>query len=391
MTITLNNIKNPIVYERLWDDRPKLTISDHIQILKELNVDMIFRANWRFNPMYDSCSNPDIPPNMYQTCIDSGYTRDQQTQIISAIKQVFPDMTIIGAVPAQKINKVEINTVTGKKYSDTYYMALDPLKWGISTPSKDELQQQMTQTVSAGGWYPDITNSDYQELLLSWIDEQVMTGITDIWIDLLYTQAGLMYRYTEDMNHFAVKDAYNAANNIIEQIHNSYTSIGIGTWDNPVTSFSKEYGILPELNFVTGTPSVNEVKNVTIIEADWTSHISSVRDIFGNIPYFVFIDWASAGAQIDEFGKLSIQQASDFLEIISNFCNNNNLKFIFPVHGGVSTTSTYNWYDAKEKGTYDAIESIMTGVVKTSSNKNIIIIASVGGAAVLLYMLMKKK
>jgi len=387
---TITDIQTPIVYERLWDNRPKRIIEEHIEIIKDLNVDMIFRANWRFNPMPLNCFS--IDESLYQICIDSGYSRDQQTQIISEIKLNKPGIIIIGAVPAQKINKTEINELTGETIPDTYYMALDPAKWGITSPTKEELQSQMTKTVAAGGYFPDITNTDFQELFFSWVQEQLMTGVTGIWIDLLYTQAQIMYGYTQDMNHPAVIDSFNAATDIANHVH--ALGLFVGTWDSPSSNLAKNYGIIPQLDFVTGTPSVTEIQNMTMNIDSWTLRINNVREAFGDIPYFIFIDWAGPGSQTIAFSHLGDKQ-SLFLQTINDFCNNNGLKFIFPVHGG---NLAPGWYDAKAQGTYDAIKSIIQGTELPQpqpqpepSNKKLIVVGIIATSTLLYLWLREKK
>jgi hypothetical protein len=193
---SLGTIRVAIVYERLGDNRPGRTTGEQIQILKDTRADFILRASWRWNPLPGSCSDADIAkavfkkpedvtPELRQLCKDSGYSFEGIKTAIGAIKKEIPNITIIGAIPAQKINEKEINEVTGETFDEaqTAQMALDPKKWGISSPTKEELQDGLKKKYAATGVYPDITNPKVQELMLSWAKRQIDAGMDGIWID----------------------------------------------------------------------------------------------------------------------------------------------------------------------------------------------------------------
>jgi hypothetical protein len=372
-TQSLSHVNVAIVYERINDARPKRTIDEQLQILKDTKADMIFRANFRWQPMPNSCSDQDITkiaikvtPQIIQSCIDSGYTFEDMKNTISAMKKENPNVIIIGAIPAQKINNNEFNEITGQTLDDTQtsQMALDPAKWGITSVSKDAFQKKFSGSQQGyTGYFPDITNPDYQKLLLSWADRQIDAGFDGIWIDLLYTQAGQLSQITGDINHPAVRESYEAANNIVDEIHKYGESKGkhvyVGTW---TVAMNYPYQ-KPNLDFVTDSPTPNEVSSGVIDTAAWTKKKSDVVAAFGDIPYFIFIDWGYANSPLENFVTLSDTDRLNFLKSADSFFNSNGMKFVYPVHGGFISKlayGKYGWYDSKapEFPTYDTIKQL---------------------------------
>lgn len=369
-TSSLSNVKVAIVYERLNDARPKRTIEDQLKILKETNPDMIFRASWRWNILPNSCS--EVEPSLEKTCIDSGYSFDQMKNTIGDIKKQNPNIIIVGSIPAQKINEKEVNEITGETIDDaqTSQMALDPAKWGITSTTKDEIQKGLQKKYVASGRYPDISNPKYQELFLSWAKRQIDSGMDAIWIDLLFTQADTMRGITKDVNHPAVRDSYMGASHIIDEIHKYGESKGkhiyVGTWS--YDGFSKYPYAPPKLDFVTESPTQKEVLYKKFDDAAWNIRKANIEAKLGNIPIFIFIDWADDNGQLAIFSqKLSKEQQRDVLKMADDFFESKGMKFIYPVHGGSTghsatalTYGKYTWYDslAPEFETYDTIKQL---------------------------------
>lgn len=364
----LGSVKVAVVYERLNDARPKRAIDEQIQILKDTKADMIFRASWRWNPLPNSCS--EVSSEQKQICVDSGYSLEDMKNTISAIKKEIPDIIIIGAIPVQKINKNEVNEVTGEKFDQTmtWAMALDPAKWSITSVTKEDMQKQLSP-FSVDGYYPDITNPQYQELLLSWAKRQIDGGMDGIWIDLLYTQAGKLQGITKDVNHPAVRASYEAASKLVDEIHNYGESKGkhiyVGSWTTPMY-----YPYTPpNLDFVTETMGPRELMEKKYEETKWKNTASKAKEKFGDIPVFVFLDWGFRNSPLELFSQqMSQADAREFLRISDDFFTPRGMKFVYPVHGGIMVVQqtsatklaygTYNWYDslAPEFETYDTIK-----------------------------------
>lgn len=368
---SLTDVKVGIVYERINDARPKRTIEEQIKIFKEINPDMIFRASWRWHPLLNSCS--EAQPEQKAICADSGYSFDQMKNMIAEIKKQNPNIIIVGALPAQKINENEVNEITGETFdgAQTAQMALDPAKWGINSQTKDAVQRGLQKKYVSNGRYPDITNPQYQELFLSWAKRQIDSGMDAIWIDLLFTQAGTLARITKDVNHPAVKESYEAASKIVDKIHKYGESKGkhiyVGTWS--YGGFSKYPSATPpKLDFVTESPAQKEIYFKKFDDQSWEVRKANIKKRLGNIPIFIFIDWADDNGQLAVFSqKLTKEQQREALKAADDFFESKGMRFIYPVHGGSTGHSAailsygkYAWYDslAPESQTYDAIKEL---------------------------------
>jgi hypothetical protein len=386
MTISISNVKNSIIYERLNDGSPKRTIQEHIQILKDTNTQMILRSYFRWIPMFPNCNMFTVSSDN-AICVREGFTFDEISNLNSNIKAEIPDILIIGAIPAQRIFKNAIPSYNIAEYNDytgdiltpaqTEAVALDPSKWGITSITKAQLQIQLSIDSGLGGdaWYPDLTNQDVQNLLLGWAKRQIDSGVDGIWIDLLYGQMVTMYNITNNVNHPAVIEAFNAANELIDNIRAYGTVVGrtiyVGTWGaiSALASETFSNGIVPHLDFLTATPSSSEVLAIQFDSIIWDSNLLKMRNIFGNIPIFVFIDSTDDNAPMAKFSQsLSIVEQNQFLNIANTFLKSRNTIFSFPIHGlymGQSAMKLsyglYNWYDslAPEFNTYDTIKQLM--------------------------------
>ena len=76
-------------------------------------------------------------------------------------------------------------------------------------------QPQRLHFKDGDGLLPDITNPQFQELLLSWAERPIDAGVDAIWIDILFKQAVMLYRLTGSFEHPAVKESYQAAYKIV--------------------------------------------------------------------------------------------------------------------------------------------------------------------------------
>ena len=178
-------VKVAILYERITDGiyHPSKirTYKDLVKILKETNPDLVFRVWWRWTPTPESL-HPNNP--VYQ----AGHTYQQLEETLRKLKKDLPEIKYwFGAIPTQRINFEEKNPITGKTYSqnETWQMALDPQKWGINF-SKEKLQELAQEKSGTGkyGYFPDITNKEFQELYLSWAKRQIDAGVNGLFLDL---------------------------------------------------------------------------------------------------------------------------------------------------------------------------------------------------------------
>lgn len=343
-------IKVAIVYERIGDG--KRSIEDEIKIFKEIKPDFIFRAFWRWSPCPERPE--DVPGRKRVIYKLRGYTYQQLEEAIKKIKREIPGILICGAIPAQIIQKKGVRNAKKNKiirYPETWSLALNPSKWGIHL-SKEEFQCRFGKThfwvpkdlnckkykpEIASAYFPDITNRKFQELLLSWAERQIDAGVDAIWIDMLFKQAIVLYKETNDFNHPGVKESYKAACEIVDKIHEYGKRIGrdilVGTWATPAYfPYSP-----PELDFVTISPSSKEVRELKIDEEKWDVRLKLIREKFGNIPIFAFIDWAgTTNTPLGQFSqKLTKEEQRKFLEKADEYFSKKGVIFAYPVHGGL--------------------------------------------------------
>ena len=350
-------VEIPCLYERVTDGIYYLnrSIEDVIQILKETRTDFIFRGWWRWYPCPEDANislPQEYPSNYVENCVKRGYTYEDLREAVSRIKEEIPGIVFCGAIPAQIITRLVWNPLTMDFFytNETWAMALDPSKWGLNK-SKEEFQYQFAKwhlwvdpnsTLdeydyrNVSSYFPDITNKEFQELLLSWAIKQIDCGVDAIWIDMLFSQASMLYGITQDIYHPAVKESYEAACKIIDRIHEYGNSmekyIYVGTWSTCVIYPYEK----PSLDFLTASPSSREVYEIELNETKWDERIEAVREKFGDIPYFAFIDWASTThTPLGIFSQyLSKEKQREFIRKADVFFSKKGISFIYPVHGG---------------------------------------------------------
>jgi hypothetical protein len=366
------------VVEKVTKGKIRRDIEDLIKIFKETDTDFVFRAFWRWSPCPES---PKEAPDQRYTI--RGYTYQHLKEAVGRIKEKMPGIVICGAIPAQKIEVRERDPLTGEILNNTYKMALDPAKWGLNL-SKEEFQCEFAKThlwvpkdldcnlydsTQVPAYFPDITNPNFQKLLLSWAKKQIDCGLDGIWIDMLYRQAGYLFRLTNDFQHPAVKKSYDAAAKIVDEIHRyGYLKgryIYVGSWAAPIYF---PYPA-PNLDFLTLSPTSREILNKRLDENRWKRYIKKIREKFGSIPIFAFIDWASTTkTPLGAFSqKLSKEEQRELLEYMDEFFKKLGIVFVYPVHGGwmgndATMLSFGKWrsYDslAPEFKTYETIKKL---------------------------------
>jgi len=400
--VEISRARVAIRYENITDG--VLTgriIGQTTDILKETHTDLVFRGFWKWLPVVDS---PDsIPPELLElapqgTTLEqaadalrrSGYYYQELQRWIGAIKKEIPNLIFVGSIPAQGLFRVEYNPITEKVYStnETWAMALDPQKWNIarngSPVTKEELQRWWHERWPYGGrvdpydwqktemYLPDITNPIYQDLLLSWAKKQIDCGADAIWIDMLYVQAGLLSYITEDIHHPSVRESFEDASKIIDEIHKYGESRGkhiyVGTWSwylpsSDIAEVLKQISggdipySAPGVDFLTMAPSVEEVENKAINESKWEEAVLATRKEFGDIPIFAFIDDAQDVSQTVSFSqKLSSEEQREVLRTFDSSFTKMGVNFIYPLHGGYmgngEITTKLAWGKYR---TYDAL------------------------------------
>ncbi len=412
----LENVKVAVLYESITDGVPMgRSKEETIKILNETNTNFIFRVFWKWMPVVDSPDN--IPVELLELSGVGGITPEQASESlrrnghyyqelrdwITTIKKDRPDIIFCGAIPAQTLGRIELNPVNGRVYKskDTWEMALNPYKWGIKHNGKpvtrEDFQKWFNGRHPYGGeideydpgkaraYFPDITNPEFQELLLSWAEKQIDSGADAIWIDMLYTQAAMLAEITKDVNHQSVKDSIDATSQIVDEIHKYGESKGkyiyVGSWEGPFVKteslLDKEFPHTPpDVDFITFSPTNREIENKKLDKPLRDKEIKIIREKYGDIPVFAFIDWSFDDSPTVRFSqKLSKEEQREVLKTFDKSFNEMNVNFIYPLHGGYmgkgNITKTLSFgrftvYDslAPEFQTYETIKELALNKTK---------------------------
>lgn len=396
----LSRVKIASLYENITDLKAfGRSLADAVKLFRETRTEFIFRGFWLWSPAFQSPES--IPPEVLEFAQtrdltpgqvvkfvkERGYFYQCLSDSIAGIKKDVPGVIFCGAIPAQKVNAIDYNPVTAKVLTreDTWGMSLDPQKWGINFRgkplTKEEFQKlfglthlwvnefQSYDWKKVPAYFPDITNPAYQELLLSWAKKQIDCGADAIWIDMQFSQASMLAQITKDVFHPAVKESYEAAAKIADKIHAYGLEQGryiyVGSW-SMVSLFPYP---APDFDFVTISPLPNEVKNMELNEKQSAEKFARIKNKLGNIPIFVFIDWAaSTKTQLGVFSQyLNKDKQREFLEKADKFFTGKNTVFVYPVHGGwmggdakTRSFGQFKIYDslAPEFATYETIKKL---------------------------------
>jgi len=353
-------IKSSIVYESIVDQTRSIDkVSD---ILKETNAQYIHRSFFRWRGFAEIERKHDVYSILKKN--------------INTIKRRNHNVVVGGSVAFQEINVVEHDPFTGETIpkEKTWEMTLDPQKYGFSM-GKEELQRKYWKITGNEKYLmPDIANQSLQALFIDIVKKQIDAGADAIWIDGLFAQAGVFARLSKNVNHPAIEKSLKAASNIVSQIRKYGESKGkyiyIGSW-----SYEKwyKYGLVkelyPKLDFVTMSPSSDKIKNKKLDQEKWKEKIRITKEIQGNIPIIVFIDWAfTSDSPLGVFSqKLDSNEQKEVLKRFDKFFSENNVIFSYPVHGGnlgrdakKISFGRYGKYDAlaPEFNTYETIKEL---------------------------------
>ena len=365
----LSQIKVAILYERItggiYHPSKIRTYRDLVRILKE-NPDLVFRVWWRWTPTPES-----IPSNT--PIYHAGRTYQQLEETLRKLKKDLPEIKYwFGAIPTQRINFEEKNPITGKIYSqkETYRMALDPRKWGINF-SKEKLQELAQEKGGTGkyGYFPDVTNKEFQELYLSWAKRQIDAGVNGLFLDMLFAQPRVLAKITGNPEHPAVKDSLEAVDYLIKEIRDYGKKKGEYIYLCSFGTFTDFPDYAPDLDFVLATPTVEEVRNLALDEERWNRIVSEIRERLPRAKILAVIDWdGTTNTPLSVLSQeLSKEEQREFLKIADEFLSKKGIIFVYPVHGGfmgqgakILSFGKLKTYDslAPEFETYETIKEL---------------------------------
>ena len=208
-------------------------------------------------------------------------------------------------------------------------------------PYGGPIEEYNPQTVPA--YFPDLTNPQFQELLLSWAEKHIDCGAEAIWIDMLYRQATLLAQMTGDLRHPAVRESLAAASQIVERIREYGVAEGrrvyVGSWVGPFVLAELEGQAFPyeppEMDFVTLSPTIEEVLAKRLDEERWAQAVTLVREKYGEIPLIAFIDWSFDESPLVAFSQqLTPEEQREALQEFDRVFRELGILFAYPVHGG---------------------------------------------------------
>ena len=378
------------------------SLDDVIKILKEVHADFLFQGWLTQRPCPEKCS--DLPPVEATLCMQRGYSYEHLRDAICRIKRELPNLIFCGGTQAEFLH---VEEVPGRDLKDrknrAWEMSLNPEKWGLTVSradiqfywakrwgfvrederlSEEELKWRMNI------YFPDLTNPEFQDILLSRIYRQIDCGVDAVWIDMLYMQALMLKHISGSWSHPAVQDSLRAANEIVDRIHrygleSKGKYIYVISWVADVRGNIVE--VVPKTNLDAGmvAPDANEIKNRETGEIGefkeemWKELVKEVKDKLG-IPLFAMIDYGGPGrTDLYVFSQeLTFEEAGEFLRLADDFFSKMGIIFIYPVHGGdmgrlgVNVTKLsygrFNWYDslAPEFQTYEVIKELATRKVE---------------------------
>ncbi len=395
----LKDVKVALWYQSITDYKAfNRTIDDVITHLKETKTDFVFRAFWRYKVIPERCSDL-LSPTQRQRCKNAGFSYSDLRESINRIKGKKPEIIISVGIPTERINAEERDPITGKTFNreETWAMALDPQKWHIMNPetgkplTKIEFQENRARLLgfappgpydpqTAHAYYPDVTNPNFQKLQLDWGKKMIDSGADAIWIDMLFAQARMFKEITKNPNHPAVKEAYEAALKLVDEIHNYGLSKGkyvyVGGWTN-FLEISPSYPA-PDFDFVVNMIWEDEVRNKTLSEKRWNTFFDKVKSRVGSdVLVLTFMDEAAVKWEDQPLGifsqYLTKEEQKEFLRKADEFFErkraefNLPIVFVYPLHGGwlgsnakILSFGKYKVYDslAPEFQTYNTIKEL---------------------------------
>ncbi len=321
-TRNFSNVKVAMLYESIIDtarDRNEV-----IPIIEEINPGYIHRSFFRWQGLARIEKETDV----------YGILKTQ----INAIKERNPYVIIGGAVAAQEISDVEYDPFTDEVVpkEKTWEMALDPQKYGFDLTKEELHEEYWKRTGNKQYILPDITNPEFQELFLDYVRIQIDSGVDAIWIDGFLTQVKVFAKLNNNNpNHPSIEAVFDAADKIINEIHSYGNSKGkyiyVGSW-----AATKLGSWTAKLDFVTVSPSPEEIRNKKLDDGKWKENIAQIRKRYdSNVPIVVFIDWAfTTDTSLGVFSQtLSKEEQKETLRNFDKFFTENGVLFAYPVHG----------------------------------------------------------
>ena len=380
----LKEVKVAILYTNLNDRIPEnRSLEDAISIVMETNADFIWYAF-----AHAALPIPESAESAYSQYVRAGFDKDTASKLalgaaqrgfhykslreqIEKLKERMPNVIYCAAIHMQFLypkvwNEITLEVIPSENVSQ---MVLVFSKWGLPY-DRDETQEMMQKLSGYNFYYPDVTNEDYRRLVLSWIEKMISCGVDAIWLDMPFAQARVAYQLTKNFNHPAVKEAYMAVCDLIDEIHEIGREYGryiyVGTWPGFIVF---PYDKVPDVDFVTCRPTGSEVAEMNFDDKFWSRVLDRIHEKVPDAIIFWTPDWGPWNdTMLAVFSQvLSPEQQREFLETFDSYARERGMIPVYPVHGGDMgpdavrlSYGKYKKYDAlaPEFQTFDKIKDL---------------------------------
>lgn len=405
----LSRVKIAAYYEIISDGASiGRSTATAIGLLKACRTELVFRAFMQGPTVVEApdAIAPELaaslggnrlsPAQVAERLRASGYCYSLFQDAAADARRQIPGLIVTGALATQWLNATERHPGSGRilRPEETWKMALDPQKWQLKQDGKPLTKAALQKRFGiTHGWaqpdedydwrkvpafYPDLTNPDFQALFLAWAQRQVEGGADALWVDLLFTQAAMLAQLGADPQHPAVRESYDAACHLVDELHRLGRAQGkyilVGSWAFPAVKFPFP---MPHLDFVTLTPQPAEIARRKLDETRWAQDLKRVRARCGQLPVLVFIDCAGDRGVMAQFSQvLNKEEQRGMIKHLDGFCQTNGLVFVYPIHGGgmgghakLRSFGTSDRYDsvAPEFATFDTIKALALAKTRPSA------------------------
>ena len=384
----IKNIKVAAWYQYLTGGRV-IGRSDEeaIGILKDLNVDLV-RGWWRWQPLPFSPKDEQFKKvfgkEKFNKFVISGQTWQDYENIVKLFKKEIPNAIFMASFGLQFIPRAtDRDPVTGEIITreKAWEMAFDPQKHGFKMSKAEyqciqakkrhwvrkDINCKKVSEDFVKNWlsvyWGDPTNEDWQSFAFHIAQKLIDGGADAIWIDMyLQPSANAIAlhcleeqgtiencNYSEALEDVRVKEIISAQREFIDRIHRYGLSKGeyilVGSWGVLGEEKAPQQSVLikdlvPNYDFVVTTISSEEIYNKRIDSQKWKDIVKKHREIFGDIPMFIWFDTGYYYSPMHVFSQyLSKGEQAQFLENVDRFFvdlskkENLTIAFIYPISG----------------------------------------------------------
>ena len=358
-----------------------------IKILKDLNVDLV-RGWWRWQPLPFSPKDEQFKKifgrEKFEKLVLSGQTWEDYENIVKLFKKEMPNSIFMASFGLQFIPRAKDRDPIAGEIIDrekAWEMAFDPQKHGFKMSKAEyqciqakrrhwvrkdikcrEVSEEFVKNNLSVYW-GDPTNEDWQNFAFHIAQKLIDGGADAIWIDqYLNPSANAIAlhcleeqgtiencNFSKVLENERVRKIIEAQREFIDRIRKYGLSKGkyifVGSWgvlgkiEAPQESILIR-DVVPNYDFVVTTISPKEIYEKKINSQRWKEIAKKHREIFGDIPMFVWFDTGYYYSPMHIFSQyLNKTEQAEFLEIADKFFVNLSKKenltvvFVYPISG----------------------------------------------------------